>query len=246
MMEEEIKKAVKGKGSRFLVMGNTMIDYDLAVMKVFQFNYNNPDFVNQEVMRYTLPELKWALLRRTELNPLSICLYPSIVSPSNMDKILSDLCKDDGELLNRILTPTGTYNLISMLSIVSGFDVTVLCTDEEEKNVIERFHRSKNFKYILESDLEEPINMDFYDCIVIKDIRDAITSFQLEKKVIFVQNYEFNISRESDGSPLPRVDVSFQLLKHKNNVMLMEVYDHKGLKSPISKHDKNTTQQEET
>lgn len=211
-----------------LVDCDCLLDYDLTLMKIFQMDYNNPDLVDQKVMHYTMGQLKMALVRRTNANPLSICIDENTVKGENLNNILKELIESNKDEIFRLMTPTGTMKLVNMMSYSKkGFKVTILCPDQYNADLVSRFVVEKDVNIVIGTD---NVKVDDYDAFMVKDIRDIFAlPAKLSKKVIFVQNYEFNITRDSDGTPLPCVEHTMALMMEKNGVMLIEVYDHKTL-----------------
>lgn len=223
-------KANQQKITNMVVDAKCILDYDLTIMKIFQFNYNHPDYVDQEVMHYSLAQLKNALVKRKDANPLTICIPEGAIDRDNLEKILDDIYKNNDYDIFKYITVTGTSKLIYMMQNHSSFDVTVVCKDETEKGLIEG--RTKSFKTVIGYDSIDPKD---YNGFMFKDIRDVFAlPYKLEKKALFFQNYEFNITRDTDGTPVPNVEYAIALMKEGNHPILVEVYDHTTLES-ISK-----------
>ena len=230
---------MKNSATKLLVDCNCLLDYDLTIMKIFQMDYNNPELVDQRVMHYTLGQLKMALVRRTNANPLSICISENTVKGENLNNILKELIESNKDEIFRLMTPTGTTKLVNMMSYSNkGFNITILCPDQYNADLISRFIPDKGINIVIGVD---NINVDDYDAFMVKDIRDVFAlPAKLSKKVIFVQNYEFNITRDSDSTPLPNVEQTMALMMEKNGVMLIEVYDHKTLEKLPEENTKKT------
>ena len=115
-----------------------------------------------------------------------------------------------------------------------SFSVTVVCKDETEQGLIEG--RTKSFKTVIGYNSIDP---DKFNGFMFKDIRDVFAlPYKLTNKTLFFQNYEFNITRDTDGTPLPNVEYAMALMREDNHPILVEVYDHTSLES-ISKDKTN-------
>ena len=142
------------KITNMVIDAKCILDYDLTIMKIFQFNYNHPDYVDQEVMHYSLAQLKNALVKRKDANPLTICIPETAMDRANIEQILEDIYKNNEYDIFKYITVTGTSKLIYMMQNHSSFDVTVVCKDENEKGLIEG--RTKSFKTVIGYDSIDP------------------------------------------------------------------------------------------
>jgi hypothetical protein len=185
-------------------------------------------------MHYSLAQLKNALVKRKDANPLTICIPEGAIDKDNLEKILDDIYKNNDYDIFKYITLTGTSKLIYMMQKHSSFDVTVVCKDETEKGLIEG--RSKSFNTVISYDSIDPKD---FNAFMFKDIRDVFAlPYKLEKKTLFFQNYEFNITRDTDGTPVPNAEYAMALMKEGNYPILVEVYDHTTLES-LSKEKTN-------
>ena len=60
--------------TKILTEFDVIIDLDLAIMELVQEKYNNPNFINQDIMNLSLHDIKETLLNREYESPLSICI----------------------------------------------------------------------------------------------------------------------------------------------------------------------------
>lgn len=220
--------------TNMVIDAKCILDYDLTIMKIFQYNYNHPDYVDQDVMKYSLPQLRNALVKRKDANPLSICIPEGKMNRENLEEILNQIYKDNDYDIFKYITVTGTSKLIYLMKESESFSVTVVCKDENEQGLIEG--RTKSFKTVIGYDSIDP---DKFNGFMFKDIRDVFAlPYKLTNKTLFFQNYEFNITRDTDGTPVPNAEYAMALMREDNYPILVEVYDHTSLES-ISKDKTN-------
>jgi hypothetical protein len=220
-------KAQQQKITSMAIDAKCILDYDLTIMKIFQYNYNHPDYVDQKVMHYSLAQLRNALVKRKDTNPLTICIPEGVMTRENLEQILMDIYKNNEYDIYKYITVTGTSKLIYMMNDHSSFDVTVVCKDETEKGLIEG--RTKSFKTVIGYDSIDPKD---FNSFMFKDVRDVFAlPYKLEKKTLFFQNYEFNITRDTDGTPVLNAEYGMALVSADNYPILVEVYDHNTLES---------------
>ena len=148
--------------TNMVIDAKCILDYDLTIMKIFQFNYNHPDFVDQKVMKYTIPQLKNALLKRTELNPLTICI--TNMTGDNKQLILNQIYQENDYDIYKYISLTGTAKLVYMMRENSSFGVTIVCKNENEEGFVKRL--TKNFNTVIGYD---KINPEEYNSFMFKD-----------------------------------------------------------------------------
>ena len=210
--------------TRMLVDAEAIIDYDLAIMKLFQIKYNNPNFVNQSMMLININQLRWALLNRKDANPISICLIPDVITGENANDICREIYQNDREEIIKLLTFTDTFKFVYMLSKRDFYDITIWCEDKEREDVVRSFDKKIQ---VLTCPRQE-INTDNYDAFLVKDIRDTFFfGKQFQRKHIFVQEYGFNLDYDAKtGQHYPKVEMTMALMMDGNEVSTIGVYDH--------------------
>lgn len=204
------------KDIKILVTFDSIIDLDLAMLKMIQSEYNNPDVINQEVMHLSLHDVKVRLLNRTHENPLSIC----IDNIDDANKIYSEIIQTQYSKLLSYQTPTGVFKLMEVYDKNKGTDVTVLCRSEEEKNIIRSYDKEINVM------ITQPGEVDVksYDIFFIKS-PSHIFEYKNEfiEKRIFVLDYRFNLTFGEDGFVFPDIRVA-RVLVPFNKIGMVNVY----------------------
>lgn len=202
----EVKNDAASGYHNYLVMFNTLMDLDFAVLKMIQSEYNNPKYVNQKIMNMTIQQVKTILLNRDDPNPVSICIRDKKISDDIYKEIMttrySDLISED-----KYMSTTGIFFLISVYSNMDNVHVTVLCTSKEEEAVIRKYH-SKVDVIVMKNPSE--INLDIYTEFIFKNKNDVFkfkNKFN-EKRILFM-NYKFNVT--FDDMPYPDIKVSHYL-----------------------------------
>ena len=61
---------------------SALMDVDLAMVSIIQRDYNNPKFINQDIMKLKLHDIKQKLLNRSKENPLTVCMTDIDVATS--------------------------------------------------------------------------------------------------------------------------------------------------------------------
>ena len=190
----------------YLIMFNAVIDLDFSILRMIQAEYNNPEFIDQSVMYMTSKEVKHLLINREDPNPLTICIKNKKLADNIYKEIMlkrySDLLKED-----KYLAITGIFFLISVFSNMNNVHVNILCTSEEEKKVIRKYHSKVNVIV-----MEDPsdINLDEYTEFIFKNKNDVYKfKNKFNEKRVILLNYKFNTT--FDDKPYPDVELSHYL-----------------------------------
>lgn len=189
---KEIKpdKAAMGYHN-YLVMFNTIIDLDFAVLRMVQAEYNNPEYINQKVMRMTTKEVKQLLINREDPNPLTICFKDKSIADSIYKEIMStryqDLLKEE-----KYMAITGIFFLISVYSAMENVNITILCGNKQEEEIIRKYHKKVNVKIV---NALSDVNVNEYTDFIFKSQYDVYKFNQkFNEKRLLVLNYKFNVS----------------------------------------------------
>ena len=240
--KKEVKMDSAAMGyHNYLVMFNTLIDLDFAVLRMVQAEYNNPAYIDQEVMHYTTKQVKQALLNREDPNPLSICFKDKSIADSIYKEIMSTRY---GDLLNKdkYLSLTGIFFLISTYAAMKETHVTVVCGNEKEKEIIRRYH--KNVNVIIPAALAD-IDVNQYTEFIIKSKYD-VTKFnqKFNEKRILLLNYRFNVSFE-DNILMPDLKLAWWLWTNGcSKIAIADTYskqdkDYVNLQIKVKKKQEN-------
>ena len=72
--KKEINADTSAWYHNYLGMFNTLIDLDFGILRMIQAEYNNPKFIDQNIMQMTTKEVRYALLNRDDPNPVTVCI----------------------------------------------------------------------------------------------------------------------------------------------------------------------------
>lgn len=208
------KKKIVGSDSKdaangyhnYLIMFNAVVDLDFSILRMIQAEYNNPKFIDEEVMHMTTKEVKYRLINRTDPNPVSICIKDKELADNIYKEIMlsrySDLLKEE-----KYLAITGIFFLVSVFGNIENTHVNILCTSEEEKEVIRKYHSKVNV--IVMKDPSD-ISLDEYTEFIFKNKNDVYKFKNVfNEKRILLLNYAFNLT--IDNKPYPDVELAHYL-----------------------------------
>ena len=238
--KKEVKMDPSTGYHNYLIAFNAIIDLDFSILRMIQAEYNNPKFINQEIMGMTTKQVRHALINRDDPNPVTICIKDKQIADSIykeiMNKRYTDLLKED-----KYLSLTGIFFLISVYTAMENVHVSVLCTNKEEEAVVRKYHSKVN---IITMEDPSEINLDEYTEFIFKDKNDVYKfKNKFNEKRILLLNYKFNVT--FDDKPYPDVEVSHYLWTHGfSKTAIIDTYrntdpDYATLRFVIKKKPKN-------
>lgn len=199
---------------------NAIIDVDLAILKMIQDKYNNPQYIDQNIMCLSLHDVKEALLNRDNENPLSICIHDNDVAKSVYEDILNNNIEE--AMSDRYRTPTGVLKLMMTLINNGGYCIKILCRDEFQKSIIEKY--SDKLNPIIEPDLSK-VDLKEYSIFFFKSASKVMAFGKpFINKHIFLCDYKFNSDISPDGVIFPNIYISRQVLQYNSKLGFVNTY----------------------
>lgn len=191
-----------------------IIDLDLAMIKFIRDNYNNPEYVNQDIINITDDNvLIYKLLHRATTNPLDL-LFNSDIDPTNL---YYEILNND-KLLD-YATPADTFGLlITFLREATFIDITVLCKNQVQSDFINKLN--SNLKTIIASD-KKSINLDKYTVVYLKYYANSIEYNNINGKHIYIANARYNMDEENPKEPKYVIS---NLIADTNIIHTMDLY----------------------
>jgi hypothetical protein len=229
------ENSINNNINRILVEFDVIIDTDLAIMKLIQEKYNNPKFIDQNIMSLSLHDIKEELLNRVNESPLSVCVY----GIDNANSLYKELTNNNYSDILEYQSPTGIFKLMEVYHNNDNMKVTILCSSQEEVDIIKSYG---DFTTLIKK--REDVDLNDYDVLFLKSIH-RIFEFNKENmtgKHIFVMGYKYNLMEDDNGNLLPNPLVVRPLLPH-NRVGIVDVYPVED-KILIRRNNKNIKMEE--
>lgn len=178
-----------------LVPFNLLVDTDMGLIKLIQFEYHNTTFFYEGLLNATIEEQQFLLIRRTNPNPLSVILQEDVRGEA--DNLYNQFMEKEYDKIIKLSTNTSIANLAVLLRVTKDqvVRITVLCSCEEEIKLLRArgIHQNKTI-----IGKPEDISINDYDTIYLKNIQDIRLYRNVYKKSIYVANYGFNITMVPD------------------------------------------------
>ncbi len=194
-------------GISLLVEFDSIIDIDLGLLYLMKNEYN-PDFLKPGILISNDENFfKCELLTRKFFNPLSVILKDEY--SGDIDKLYSEILESEYDKILKYSKPnsmfTMVYNYIKLQSDI--IDVTILCKNEEEKQLIKSI--LSGVRVIISK--KEDIKLQPYDTMFVKDYCDILRYRNLKQKNIYILRYNFNLEPSFKKEDIPLVAISTQV-----------------------------------
>lgn len=200
--------------NRILVEFGFLIDLDLGIFKYIKDKYNNPEYVDQNIIRmHDEKEIIQMMLNRQCINPLEI-LIPNM----EVLDLYYDIMNNHMEELLQYSKACDLFGLmITFLREASSVDITVLCKNEIESNFIKSLN--SNLKTVVYNNFKNvPVNN--YTILYIKYYPSVLEYSNIEGKHIYISNARYNMEPDSNA---PTVAIS-ALIADVNIIHMIDMY----------------------
>lgn len=186
-----------------LVPFDLVVDVDMGLVKVIQFEYPNPEFFKMDLITGTEEMQQLLMMSRETLNPL--CSIVKDPENPEIDDIYQQFLDKEYETIRRLGSNTDLSRLIVATQVYdknTNLRFTIACKSQYEVDILHK-RSIPTYRTITEPDMSK-IDIKPYDIIYVKNIYDLYSydKRSLTKKTIYVANYGFNILFDTDGSPI--------------------------------------------
>ena len=126
--------------NRILVEFDMLVDLDLAIFKYIKDKYNNPDYVDQNIIKMNdEKQIIQMMLNRQCINPLEI-----LIPDEDVLDLYYDIINNHMDELLKYAKASDLFGLmITFLNEASSLEITVLCKSKIESDFI----KSLNNRY---------------------------------------------------------------------------------------------------
>lgn len=212
----KITNADKGI-QRFLVPFNAVVDIDFAILRMIQAEYNNPNIVDQSVMRASTKKVKELLLNREDTNPVTICIHNKQVADNIYKEIM--LTRYD-DLIDKYHTETGIFFMLSVMQNLPNVTVDILCQSDKEVEIIKKYNDAVNTVRV---DKPSDVDVNKYTIFIVHNAKDVyLFEKPLVEKYIIILNYRFNV--HIDKKPYPNLEVGNWIYEHMSTCCIADTY----------------------
>lgn len=200
--------------NRILVEFDMLVDLDLAIFKYIKDKYNNPDYVDQNIIKMNdEKQIIQMMLNRQCINPLEIIIPNEEV----LDLYYDIMSNHMNELLQYAKASDLFGLMITFLNEASSLEITVLCKSKLESDFIKSLNDRLN-TVIYANYKNAPINN--YTILYIKYYPSVLEYNNIEGKHIYISNARYNMEPDSN---MPTIAIS-GLIGDVNIVHMIDMY----------------------
>ena len=200
--------------NRILVEFDMLIDLDLAIFKYIKDKYNNPDYVDQNIIKMNdEKQIIQMMLNRQCINPLEI-----LIPDMEVLELYHDIMNNHMDELLQYAKASDLFGLmITFLREASSLEITVLCKSQLESDFIKSLNNRlntvvyKNYKNV-------PVNT--YTILYIKYYPSVLEYNTIEGKHIYISNARYNMEPDSN---MPTIAIS-GLVGDVNIIHMIDMY----------------------
>ena len=200
--------------NRILVEFDMLIDLDLAIFKYIKDKYNNPNYVDQNIIKmHDERQIIQMMLNRQCINPLEI-----LIPDMEVLELYHDIMNNHMDELLQYAKASDLFGLmITFLREASSLEITVLCKSQLESDFIKSLNNRlntvvyKNYKNV-------PVNT--YTILYIKYYPSVLEYNTIEGKHIYISNARYNMEPESN---MPTIAIS-GLVGDVNIIHMIDMY----------------------
>ena len=177
--------------SNVYVMMDALVDIDLGLILTMKEKFPNNKYIEYDIYKYTINQIKYILLNRKHENPLCLIMweYADNLYDDLYDKYRKDIYKN-----SRF---TNIVNMFITTKRLDNITMTVVCKDIKDKHFIDSHSKILgSYKTIM---LDE-VSFKRSDYIFINKTRDIINRSDLEgtNLYIFKSMYNLQYNKEED------------------------------------------------
>ena len=200
--------------NRILVEFDMLIDLDLAIFKYIKDKYNNPNYVDQNIIKmHDERQIIQMMLNRQCINPLEI-----LIPDMEVLELYHDIMNNHIDELLQYAKASDLFGLmITFLREASSLEITVLCKSQLESDFIKSLNNRlntvvyKNYKNV-------PVNT--YTILYIKYYPSVLEYNTIEGKHIYISNARYNMEPDSN---MPTIAIS-GLVGDVNIIHMIDMY----------------------
>ena len=200
--------------NRILVEFDMLIDLDLAIFKYIKDKYNNPNYVDQNIIKmHDERQIIQMMLNRQCINPLEI-----LIPDMEVLELYHDIMNNHMDELLQYAKASDLFGLmITFLREASSLEITILCKSQLESDFIKSLNNRlntvvyKNYKNV-------PVNT--YTILYIKYYPSVLEYNTIEGKHIYISNARYNMEPDSN---MPTIAIS-GLVGDVNIIHMIDMY----------------------
>lgn len=209
-----------------LIPFDLVVDLDIGLLKLVRFEYSNNDYFYKGILQGMDDCLRYSLMIREDLNPLSI----AAINPDDhetLDEFYKQFMEREYTKIMNLSQDTAISDLTKVSGMTSASDrivrITIMCRSEEEKKLI-NLRKMNPFRIIVSS--PEKIDLSQYKALFVKNAYDLDMYRNVEALNLYIANYGFNLVKDPSRSNAPGLPIDIVAKYSKDNeINIFTVYN---------------------
>lgn len=206
---------------RPLIDFDLIFDKNLTILYLIQKEYNDSSVFDSEVLN-NMDLLDWK--KMLHVNPYKNPLYTLMDDFDTADKLYKELIAERKEFIYNNLYKTDIFQFVHLMEISAGVIPTVLCKNEFEMKVMEKYQNELCMRTVLVSSLKE-IPLSSYNVLYLRHISDLYQMKNIEGLTIYLSDDICNF--ESKDEELRLIPSIVDKFKDKNRFRIISLYNFK-------------------
>lgn len=211
-------------GINILIDFECMMDIDYAIYTLIKYKYNKKPgvfydfYMNSEDMNF----IKYLMLIRCELNPLTAILTPEYMTEA--DSLYEQILGTDYQNILSIAEANDIFGLMeTYIKTNDIIKVNVLCKDQAQADIIKKLDSSESFKIIISD--RKKVDLSKFDAIWIGKFAH-ILGFDLNQvkgKHIYMIRAKYNVEPHKI-TEIPKLEIAVHV-GYVNKIYLVSAYE---------------------